>query len=81
MEIGDTINIVITRSETNFDKACDEAYKRAINEFGITIDGHSDKVIGWNRTSCSIKLIFIEYTATFNEHTYVFCAVAEEVGE
>lgn len=73
-KIGDSELVVITRSEANFDRACDEAYKYALQCFGIDQDGHSKLINGWERSQCCIEIKFREYLRMSNEHTYIFIA-------
>ena len=75
-----TKEIIIRRSETNFDKACDAAAKMAYGLFDIDECGHSS-IEGWNRSSCYIELKFISYEASFSMvgclHRYTFEATAK----
>ena len=77
MKILKSSKIVITRSESNFDKACDEAYNRAIRIMKIDDCGHSN-IKGWDRSSCFIRVIFDKYEQTGGmggqEYTYAFRA-------
>lgn len=56
--------IVVSRREPNFDRACDDAYNRTVSIFGITDCGHSNRVKDWDRSSCCIRVVFVGY-----EHT------------
>jgi len=76
MQIGKTEEINISRSESNFDKACDSAYSMALNIFGINEDGHSLKLQEWERASCCIELSFVTYYRIGYSHTYTFSAKA-----
>lgn len=68
--------IVITRREANFDRACDEAYQRAVAMLGIDEDGHANRVKGWERSSCCIRVVFEKYehigSMVGHEHNYYF---------
>lgn len=67
--------IVVTRRESNFDRACEEAYGRAVVIMGIDDCGHSS-VKGWDRSSCCIRVVFDRYEHTGSmvghEYTYIF---------
>jgi len=78
MNIGETIDIVITRTESGFDRACDSAYKTALSRFGINEDGHSNRVTGWERSSCYIEVNSLRYIRTNNEHNYLFLATTKK---
>jgi len=56
--------IRVTRSgEPNFDRACEEAYRRAVSEFGIDEFGYpADK--RFDRSSSSLEVQFVQYTHT-----------------
>jgi hypothetical protein len=69
-------NVEVHRSESSFDRACDEAYQFAVRAFGIDQDGHTSIVPGWERSQCEIELTFTKYTRTNNSHTYQFRAKA-----
>lgn len=74
-----TREIVITRVEANFDRACDSASRLSNDLFDIDDCGHSS-IEGWNRSSCYVELKFISYKANFGmtggNHQYVFEAIA-----
>lgn len=54
---------VVRSGEPNFDRACEEAYRRAVMEFLIDESGHpADK--RFSRSSTSLKVQFIQYTHT-----------------
>jgi hypothetical protein len=74
--IGDSVDLHVVRQESNFDRACDAAYLRAINHFEIDEDGHSRRIKDWDRTCCCIELEFIRYKRIGNEHCYLFRAAA-----
>lgn len=77
IKIGQKIPITITRRESNFDRACDEAYKHALIKFGIDEDGHS-KIADFERSSDSIVVEFIRYQLSGGmgglQHLYAFKA-------
>ena len=64
-------NLHITRSEANFDRACDEANRSAFYISGIDEDGHST-IPGWERTCCWIELEFLTYKKIGSSHIYIF---------
>ena len=70
--IGDETFIRITRQESNFDRACDSAYKYALAYFEIDEDGHSRRVKDWERSCCWIEIEFRSYIRMGNEHHYDF---------
>lgn len=67
--------INVTRSETNFDKACDSAYSIAVRMFQIDEDGNSP-IEGWERCCCSIQIEFKGYVRSGCQHVYSFTAIA-----
>jgi hypothetical protein len=71
-EINEKVEIVITRNESNFDRACESAWRRAIDTFGIDEFGHSIKVKGFQRSTDYIVTEFKTYkhTASMCGHTY-----------
>lgn len=71
MNIGDKIDCTVTRNESNFDRACDEAYRIAIMKCRIDEDGHSD-IVGWERSCCWIEMEFIKYIRIGRDHIYTF---------
>ena len=74
--IGDRTDIVVTRMESNFDRACDEACRQAVLYFEIDEDGHSRRVKDWERSCCWIEIEFKRYVRRGNEHCYTFTATA-----
>ncbi len=74
--IGDTIEILEIRRESNFDRACDGAYMQALAYFEIDEDGYSRRVKEWERSCCWIEVWFTGYTRTSGEHRYTFKAKA-----
>ena len=78
IEIGERINISINRREAHFDRACDAAYCSAVSMFGVDDYGHSNKVIGWSRSDCSIVTEFEKYTRIDDNHIYKFIAYVEK---
>ena len=76
MQIGSTHYIFISRTEANFDRACDEAYKSALIRFGIDEYGHSNCIEEWERNSCLIEVTFNNYVRMGNNHRYQFSAIA-----
>jgi hypothetical protein len=78
IKIGDIEEIVVTRREANFDRACDEAYCQAVAYFGIDEDGHSDRVKDWERSDCWLEVEFSKYTRVGQDHCYKFLLHAEK---
>lgn len=70
-KINTDYEVIITRSETGFDKACDHAYARAVMMFDIDEYGHSS-MDGWQRSICSIHVEFMKYLRQGNDHNYIF---------
>ncbi len=82
MIIGDSVVIVVTREESNFDRACDSAYRQALSKFQIDEDGYSQIVQGWEKYTCCIEIEFKNYVRTGCNHHYTFVAKAvKEEGE
>ncbi len=71
-KINEVFDHSVIRSEANFDRASDAAYKFALFKFEIDEDGHSSKVEGWERSSCSIEIEFKKYIRNGHEHVYNF---------
>lgn len=73
--------IVITRQESNFDRACEAAYGRAVATLGIDDDGHAQNVKGWERSSCYIRVVFehYEHTGSMSGQTYTYVFRCEAV--
>ena len=67
--------IVVTRRESNFDRACEEAYRSTCARLGLDEDGYC-KVKGWERSTCSIRVVFEKYEHSAgmggHEYTYIF---------
>lgn len=76
--IGEPHEIIITRTESNFDRACDSAYYQAVFHFGINEDGHSTKLSKWERSDSSICVKFISYQRVGNTHIYKFETTAHK---
>lgn len=79
--IGSTKEIIVTREEAHFDRACDTAYRLAVGYFGIDEDGHSQRVQGWDRSSSFIEIEFVRYVRMGCEQVYVFNATARKSEE
>lgn len=81
MIIGETVPIRIIDTRADFDKACAEAYYTAINVFGITVDGCSDKLAKFVRSTDNIHVKFLSYehigSMIGHEHLYKFEAWIE----
>lgn len=76
--------INVTSRHPNFDRACEEVLSRAGDKFEIDQCGNS-KISGWERSCCSIEVIFDSYEAKFSmtghEHIYTFVIRAVKVIE
>ena len=70
--------ITVTRSESNFDRACDLAYKMALIRFAIDEDGYSSKLPDWQRSDSWIEIKFVSYKCCGNDHYYIFKAMARK---
>lgn len=66
---------LISRSDSNFDKACDSALKEAIYILKIDEDGHSP-IEGWERSCCWFDVEFQKYKAFPDCHRYTFQVTA-----
>ena len=53
-----TIHVQLNGFDRMLEKAAAEASERALIEFGIDRDGHSDEVPDWERSCCSIQVEF-----------------------
>jgi hypothetical protein len=77
LEIGEKVDIYITRRECNQDRACDEAYKMALYELGVDDSGYANNVKGAGRAGV-IHCQFITYihsaSMVGHEHLYHFQA-------
>lgn len=72
LAVGAEIEFEIYLDRPDLDKVSDMAYIRALDLLGIDENGHSSRVIGWDRSQCVISLEFIKYIRTGNEHCYFF---------
>ena len=52
-------DFIVSRKESNFDRACEEALKHALIILGADEDGYLKKVEGWERSTDSIEINFI----------------------
>lgn len=75
-KLGDIRNVTVQRTEANFDRACDEAYRSFLSVFGIDDDGRSKWIKGWERSSCHIEMTFTNYKRTGSQHLYDFVGYA-----
>ncbi len=68
--------IIVTRRESNFDRACEEAYRSTCSMLGLDEDGYCNRVMRWERSTCSIRVIFEKYEHSAgmggHEYTYIF---------
>lgn len=53
-----TIVVSLDNSRRLMEEAIKWAQERALVEFGIDDSGHSNRVDGWQRSSCSIRIRF-----------------------
>jgi len=67
--------ITVRQNSCGFDRACDEAHKRALEVFGIDDYANSD-VVDWVRSTDSVKISFLNYecsaTMVGSEYKYQF---------
>jgi hypothetical protein len=81
-DIEEKREIHIVRTEEGFDKACLSAYHQAVSLFDIDDDGHSKKVKGWERSSCSVCVEFVTVQISGGmggiEYVYTFRVWAEK---
>jgi len=85
-QLAEPHEVIVSRQETGFDRACDEAFRRAVIHFGIDTDGHSTRLEEWARFDSWLEVSFKDYTRLGHEHLYTFEARAmkntdEEEGE
>ena len=71
-EIGKQYETEVWRDEANFDRACDMAWRLTINKFGIDEDGHSSRVEGYERSTCTPFMAFAGYVRIGASHLYTF---------
>jgi len=76
--IGKIETVHVLRQESNFDRACDLAYRIALDKFGIDEFGHSQRITEWERSSCWIELNFESYVRVGEGHLYIFKASAKK---
>lgn len=80
LEIGEKVDIYITRTESDFDRACDEGYRMALFKLGVDDAGYANNVKGAGRQGV-IKCRSISYTHSASmvghEHLYHFQAWVE----
>lgn len=60
-EVGEKIDIYVSRQEPNFDRACDMAYKMALMRFDCDDCGHLNNVKDSDRSSDSVIVEFKSY--------------------
>lgn len=76
--------IHVTRRESGFDRACEEAYSRALSLFAIDEDGHA-KDKRFDRSTSSLVVKFRDYRVNGSmggiSNTYVFDAWMENYGD
>jgi len=64
--------IVVSRSDANFDRACDAVFQIAAARFGLDEDGYLRNVIGYQRSTDSLHVEFLEYRRIWHNHEYLF---------
>ncbi len=64
--------ITVPRDESGFDRACDYAYRMAVDVFGIDDNGHCDSIPEWERSCCWLEVRFTDYKRVGSEHQYTF---------
>jgi len=77
MRITDVEKFTVSRSESNFDRACESAYGIAIATFEINEAGYSDRAdLDFQRTTDELVVRFTGYTYTGSmagkHHKYEF---------
>ena len=84
-KIGQRVPIVVTRTESNFDRACERAYFLALDIFGHDEFGSFLFVENSHRSEDSIKVKFLKYNITGGMmgviHSYKFEAWIEKYKE
>lgn len=85
--ISDVEEIRVVRSEANFDRACDSAWARAVDLWGIDDNGRIpapallDAAVPWDRTTDSIRVAFIGYNAGCSGSVYTFSTYLQRADE
>lgn len=73
---------MVTRTEANFDRACDSALKQALDLFEVEEDGYWHSIPGVDRPTCSVVVDFVKYrhvgTMMGSIHEYSFDARVEQ---
>lgn len=69
---GQRIDVSVYRRESHFDRACDEAYRIALRQFGCDDDGYLMNVQEFDRTTDAVAIEFKGYLRCGNEHVYQF---------
>ena len=76
MKIGEKERIVITRTDSHFDRACEAAYDRACGIVGLDRDGHMMRVEKSERSidALMVKFVTLEISGGMGgvDYTYVF---------
>jgi hypothetical protein len=77
-QINECVDIIVSREEANFDRACDTAYRHALSQFQVDQDGHIKAVKDSERCRDSIEVQFVSYVLSGGmsgvSHTYMFQA-------
>lgn len=70
-------DIVVRRSEVNFDKACEEAYEIALIKFGIDENGHArDKNFPRSESSLHVQSVVFEHIGGMGGQSYMYRFIA-----
>ena len=76
IRINEKIEFVISRGDSNFDRACDSANMRFFFMLGADDYGHMKNVDGFDRSLDYIEITFISYVAIHSmvevSHQYKF---------
>jgi hypothetical protein len=82
---GERVEIIVSRGESDFDRACDSAQYLACGRFGVDDCGHINNVEGAHRSCSSIEVEFktarLSAGMGGSSWTYVFEAWVEVVDE
>ena len=60
-KVGEKISIQVSRTEANFDRACDMAYRMALVRFDCDDCGHLNNVEDSQRSTDSVEVEFKSY--------------------
>ena len=68
----------VERQEADFDRACDEAWRRYMSIIGMDDDGYATRVDGWERSRDEISVQFVGYVRWGSWHHYRFTGTVWE---